>query len=316
MCPAAPREKHLKAAPSKEPRASLAAMPPSPSSAAAPSTARRASSASIFFLRTTRKSPPSTHTPAASSSPPAAPASPISSTRKSSKSVISLRPSASRACVSASACCNGPPTSHASISNAPSKKNPPTSSPSNSRFSLLWHRHSCLWSWGSPTLLSALCVSANSALILLFRISIFHFLTSSPLMLHQQTSILHHHQPRRPSPLRRPAILNPQLHPQNLRPNPNRRFRHRQHLFRPPKHIHDVYLLRNILQPRVSLLPQNLRLIRIHRNNPISRRLQILRHPVRSPHRIRRQPHHRDRLSALQNLRYRIAACHIFFWKM
>jgi hypothetical protein len=143
-----------------------------------------------------------------------------------------------------------------------------------------------------------------------------YLLSPPPLMLHHQTRILHDHHPRNSRPLRRLRILNPQLHPQHLRPNPNRRLGHRPYLLRPPKYIHNIHRLRHILQPRVSLLPQNLRLIRIHRNNPIPRGFKILRHPMRSPHRIRRQPDYRDRLSSAQNLRHNVATRCIFFRNM
>jgi hypothetical protein len=125
-------------------------------------------------------------------------------------------------------------------------------------------------------------------------------------MLHQQTRILHHHQSRPPRLLCRLRILNPQLHPQNLRLNPDRRLRHPWQILASPEHIHDIHRFRHILQPRVRLLSQHFPLVRIHRNNPVTRALQIRGYLMRSPHRVRRQSHHRNRLRPAQYPRHRV----------
>src|SRR6266568_6505324 len=115
---------------------------------------------------------------------------------------------------------------------------------------------------------------------------------SSPPMLHQNARILNHRQPRRSRLFRRFFALNSQLHPNYVRANSNRALHHRRHFLRAAEHVHDVNVLRHILQPRITFLPQHFRLIRVHRNNPIARALHVLRHTMARPHRIRRQSDH------------------------
>src|SRR5260370_2847994 len=120
--------------------------------------------------------------------------------------------------------------------------------------------------------------------------------SSSPPMLHQNARILNRHQPRRPRLFRRLFGLTSLLHPNHFRADSNRALHHRRHFLRAPKHVHDLYLLRHIFQPRITLLPQHFPLVRVHRNHPISRTLHVFRHAKTRPHRIRRQSDHRDSL--------------------
>src|SRR6266851_1147763 len=120
-------------------------------------------------------------------------------------------------------------------------------------------------------------------------------------MLHVDASILDCHQPRRTRLFRRCLVLDAQLHPHDFRANANRALHRCGYFLRPPENIHDVYFLRHIFQPRITLLPQHFPLVRVHRNNPVSCVFHILGHAKARPHRIRRQPDHRDRLVRLQN---------------
>src|SRR6266576_3230992 len=130
----------------------------------------------------------------------------------------------------------------------------------------------------------------------------------APPMLNQNAGILDHRQSRRSGPLCRLFVLDSQLHPHHLRSHANRALYHRRHLFRSPENIHDIYVLRHVLQPRITFLPQHFRLMGINRNNSIPRALHVLRHFVARPHRVRRQSNHRNRLVLAQNARNRIAA--------
>src|ERR1700731_1258333 len=129
-----------------------------------------------------------------------------------------------------------------------------------------------------------------------------------PPMLHQDASILDHHQPRRPRIFRRGFVLNSRLHPNHLRPNANRALHHRPHILRPPEHVHNFYFIRHIFQLRVTLLPQHFPLVRIHRNNPVARTLHVFRHAKTRPRRIRRQSHHRNTLVFFQEFENRVTA--------
>src|SRR6266436_1020463 len=133
-------------------------------------------------------------------------------------------------------------------------------------------------------------------------------LSNSPPMLHQNASILDHHYPGRPRPLRRRFVLNSRLHPNHLSPNANRALHHQRHILRPPEHIHNFYFLRHILQPRITLLPQHVPLVRVHRNNPVARTLHVFRHAKTRPRRIRRQSDHRNTLVFFQEFENRITA--------
>src|SRR6266436_5564816 len=132
-------------------------------------------------------------------------------------------------------------------------------------------------------------------------------LSNSPPMLHQDARIFNHHQPRRTRPLRRRFVLNSRLHPNHFSPDSNRTLHHRRHILRAPEHVHDLYFLRHIFHPRITLLPQHFRLVRIHRNDPVARALHVFRHAKARPHRIRRQSDHRDTLVFFQEFEYRIA---------
>src|SRR5260370_1185678 len=112
-------------------------------------------------------------------------------------------------------------------------------------------------------------------------------------MLHQNASILNHYQSCHARSFRRRFVLNSRLHPNHLCANSNGALHHRPPLPRPPEHVHDLNFLRHIFQPRVTLFPQHFRLVRIHRNNPVSRTLHILRHTKARPHRIGCHSHHR-----------------------
>src|SRR6267142_2466018 len=127
-------------------------------------------------------------------------------------------------------------------------------------------------------------------------------------VLDQNARIFHHRQPRRSRVLRRGLILHAELHPHGFCTHANRAFHHRRHFLRPPENIHDLNFLRYVLQPRVTLLSQHFRLVRIHGNDPVARRLHVFRHAVARPRRIRRQPHHRDAFVFFQDFKNRIGA--------
>src|SRR5712664_1872416 len=133
--------------------------------------------------------------------------------------------------------------------------------------------------------------------------------SNSPPMLHQNTRILDHHQPRRPRLFRRLFVLNPLLHPNHFRPDSNRALHHRRHILRPPEHVHDIYFPRHIFQSRITLLPQHFPLVRVHRKYPIPRTPHVFRHAKTRPHRIRRQSDHRDGLVFFQDIQNGVSVC-------
>ena len=128
-----------------------------------------------------------------------------------------------------------------------------------------------------------------------------------PSMLNQNARILHHRQSRRSRLLCRLFVFNSQLHPHHFCSHANRALNHGRNLFRPPENVHDIYAFRYVLQSRVASLSQHFRLIRIHRNNSISRALHVLRDFVARTPGVRRQSNHRNRLVLAQNVRNWIA---------
>src|SRR6266850_179586 len=126
----------------------------------------------------------------------------------------------------------------------------------------------------------------------------------------QNARIFNNRQPRRSRALHRGLILYTKLHPHGFRAHANCTLHHCRYFLRPPENIHDLNFLRHVLQPRVTLLSQHLRLIRIHGNNPVTRRLHVFRHAVARPRRIRRQSNYRDALVFFQDFKNWIGAAH------
>src|SRR6266571_4270972 len=123
------------------------------------------------------------------------------------------------------------------------------------------------------------------------------------LMLHENARVLNRHQPRASRLFCCLVVLNSQLHPNDLRTDSNCTLHHRRHFLGAPEHVHNVNLLRHIFQPRITPLPQHFRLVRVHRDDPVSRLLHIFRHAVARPHRIRRQSDHCNSLAFSQYFR-------------
>src|SRR6266704_172356 len=86
-------------------------------------------------------------------------------------------------------------------------------------------------------------------------------------MLDQYAGVLDHRQPRGAPFFRRRVILDAELQPYDFRAHADRAFYDRRNFLRPPENIHDVYFLLNVLQPRITLLSQHFRLIRVHGND-------------------------------------------------
>src|SRR5260370_18182913 len=108
-------------------------------------------------------------------------------------------------------------------------------------------------------------------------------------MLPQNATIFPTPPPPPPRLFSRLFVPPPRLHPNHFRPHPNRALHHRRHLLRAPEHVHNLNFFRHIFQPPITLLPQHFPLVRIHRNDPVSRLLHIFRHAKTRPHRISRQ---------------------------
>src|SRR6267142_2715687 len=82
----------------------------------------------------------------------------------------------------------------------------------------------------------------------------------------QNARIFNNRQPRRSRALHRGLILYTKLHPHGFRAHANCTLHHCRYFLPPPENIHDLNFLRHVLQPRVTLLSQHLRLIRRQSN--------------------------------------------------
>src|SRR5262245_36662264 len=99
----------------------------------------------------------------------------------------------------------------------------------------------------------------------------------------QDAAIHHDFQPGRAGTGSRFFMHNSQLHPDDARIAAYGSFDNIGHVFWPAEDVDNLEWFPNVVQRRISLFPENLRLEWIYRDNPVTRVLHILRHRVTCP---------------------------------
>src|SRR4051812_12003123 len=139
--------------------------------------------------------------------------------------------------------------------------------------------------------------------------------TQSPeeaAMLDLHAAVLHHLEPRGLGPGPGGVVVNAQLHPEHLGPDRDRILGERGDLGGPAEAVHDVDLVGNVPQRLVATLTEDRVVARIHRDDPITMFLHVLRGEIARAVPLGRQPHHGERLAAAKDAPKLFAIVHNF----